>query len=858
MDKAEIERVKQSVDIAAFINQFIRLEQDGKHWKACCPFHQEKTPSFVVTPGKGIFKCFGCGAEGDAIAFVQQYKGLDFKDALAEVQQFSGIGPGPAPKEKEKNFKVLPVPKGARPPGFFQDEQAEKHFPYTDQQGNILGYGARFKNPKFKNLYILYVQYEDGRTAWKYTRFSKPYPLYNLHQLAHSPKAQVMIVEGEKCADALNWVLQGALVVMAWPGGSNGVRYTDWTPLHGRKVVIWPDNDDPGAKAMNEILGQLAGKADLRCMAIPDDKPKGWDCADAVDLEGWDKARIVEFIKSTLYKPAEPARQQDEAPAEPPPEPSENGGRPFQCLGHDHGTYFYLARGSRQVMPIRVSDHKSHLLGLAPLQYWETYHAGRNGPDWNGAINSLLRDCEAQGVYNMQSVRGRGAWYDAGRSVLHFGDHLLADGKPVSILDFNSKFVYEAGIEVKHNIGSPLINDEATRLIRLIKMFNWKKPIHADLLAGWVVLAPICGAVPWRPHIWLTGGAGTGKTYTVKNIIEPCLGEFRLYVQGNTTEAGLRQTLKNDAMPILFDESEGEDQIAVKRIKAVLDLMKQASSDTGGNILKGTQTGRAMMFQIRSMFCMSSVGLSIADEAARGRISILELTIPNKSVIEKREHFEALNKKIIEIVTDKYCADLRARTIKLIPVIRENIKVFNKAAANVFKKQRTADQYGTLLAGTYSLYDENIVTYDQAVKFVGSQDWDDVETDDNDSIECLNTILQTTVRLGDSNSEKSIAELLEAIRHGGGITGTEESNTLARHGIRLVDNYIWISDSHRSIRRIMADTRWPKMWNRILRRLDGAEVKKSMRFPGYPTSATGIPWDTIFSGDSVIQEEMDF
>ena len=75
------------------------------------------------------------------------------------------------------------------------------------------------------------------------------------------------------------------------------------------------------------------------------------------------------------------------------------------------------------------------------------------------------------------------------------------------------------------------------------------------LLAGWVALAPTCGCLDWRPHIWLTGGAGTGKSL-IHRFISPLLHDMGVPVSGNTTEAGLRQTLKSDALPVVFDEAE--------------------------------------------------------------------------------------------------------------------------------------------------------------------------------------------------------------------------------------------------------------------------------------------------------------
>ncbi len=75
-----IEAIKD--DILGIVSNFIELKKSGVNYSACCPFHDEKTPSFMVNPSKGIFKCFGCDKGGNAIEFIKQHECVDFKDAV--------------------------------------------------------------------------------------------------------------------------------------------------------------------------------------------------------------------------------------------------------------------------------------------------------------------------------------------------------------------------------------------------------------------------------------------------------------------------------------------------------------------------------------------------------------------------------------------------------------------------------------------------------------------------------------------------------------------------------------------------------------------------------------------------------
>src|SRR5436190_2308231 len=89
--KETIDKIHQSVEISDVISGFIPLKKKGHYMMACCPFHNEKTPSFTVTPSKGIYKCFGCGKAGDAIQFVMEMEGLSYIEAMKYLAKKYGI-----------------------------------------------------------------------------------------------------------------------------------------------------------------------------------------------------------------------------------------------------------------------------------------------------------------------------------------------------------------------------------------------------------------------------------------------------------------------------------------------------------------------------------------------------------------------------------------------------------------------------------------------------------------------------------------------------------------------------------------------------------------------------------------------
>jgi hypothetical protein len=119
--KALIERT----DLVELIGAYVTLAKNGVEYEACCPFHTENTPSFKVNQAKRFHHCFGCGAHGDAIKFLQEHQGLAFKDACAQLGGEASPSAAPAmpppakappPEERSHWQPIIPVPAHAGVP----------------------------------------------------------------------------------------------------------------------------------------------------------------------------------------------------------------------------------------------------------------------------------------------------------------------------------------------------------------------------------------------------------------------------------------------------------------------------------------------------------------------------------------------------------------------------------------------------------------------------------------------------------------------------------------------------------------------------------------------------------------------
>lgn len=101
--ESKIEEVRSAVNIVHYIQQFVNLKKAGANYKGLCPFHTEKTPSFMVSPQKQIYRCFGCGKGGNIFTFIKEYEKLPFMEALEKAADFAGVAlPKPEPEDLEK------------------------------------------------------------------------------------------------------------------------------------------------------------------------------------------------------------------------------------------------------------------------------------------------------------------------------------------------------------------------------------------------------------------------------------------------------------------------------------------------------------------------------------------------------------------------------------------------------------------------------------------------------------------------------------------------------------------------------------------------------------------------------------
>jgi hypothetical protein len=264
-------------------------------WSCRCPAHEDAhaSLSLSIKDGRLLWRCHsGCSqenvqAELQKRGLLGKINGADHAKVRAKADQSHDWRP------------LVPVPDGAAEPAFIHPAYGKpsRIWTYHDARGRMLFHVARFDPPgERKQILPRCWGSWNGKVGWYWRHTAAPRPLYGLDQLAARPSDPVLVVEGEKSADAAAEILP-EFVVITWPGGSSATSQADWSALEERKVWIWPDYDEPGRKAAEQIgdaLLKLA--AAVRIVDAPADLPEGWDLADPAP-DGLDVRELIDHAE---------------------------------------------------------------------------------------------------------------------------------------------------------------------------------------------------------------------------------------------------------------------------------------------------------------------------------------------------------------------------------------------------------------------------------------------------------------------------------------------------------------------------------------------------------------------------------
>lgn len=531
--------------------------------------------------------------------------------------------------------------------------------------------------------------------------------------------------------------------------------------------------------------------------------------------------------------------------------------QPFTALGFLENRYFYYSFLLQKIVSLSPVEHrKENLFALAPYNYWVGIY-GDKKESWTLATDAMIQTCAAEGLFNPQNVIGRGIWIIDGKAVTHYGDEVLIDGQryvPKKIpREVAGKKVFEAGEPLQ--LGKPDASADFTQIESILSELSFQTPDAALLISGWVVCGMAAGALHWRPHLWVTGKAGSGKSAVI-NTVKRLLGNCGEHYTGETTEAGIRQDLKHDCRPVTYDEAEPKTHQAQMALQKVLNLFRQASSDETAKIAKGTVSGKGINFRIRSCIMMGSCNALLTEEPDKTRFFVAEMAKP----MEKKKYLK-WEFKMHNVFNKGFQAALHTRISENIITLAANAKTFASVLAERFQNNRAGDQYGVLMAGAYLLTSTDLITAAIASDWIKDIKFppDEIITDDqSDEVELWHYMLERMIlfkkQSGDKilNMDRPLAEMIDAaaMNHTPqNYTYMDADKALSDKGMKVVKEegiqYLAVSTNHSGIADLINRSRFAGLdWSPILRRIKGAKAGTKVYRIGLgkkPCSVTLLP-----------------
>ncbi len=514
-------------------------------------------------------------------------------------------------------------------------------------------------------------------------------------------------------------------------------------------------------------------------------------------------------------------------------------------MGFDDDNCYFFSETKKTVVKIATGSFpKTRMMELAPLEMWQASFPKKSGVDWETAQSYLITACSEVGEYDPNRVSSTGFFRKKGMMpCFNYGDGLLMMNPQGQAVEFplcqSGDHLFSRGEILEKPSKENQLSEKTCR--ELMDGVDWIAWVNGDmdtkLLLGWIYCANIAGALPWRPHIWITGAAGRGKTYVQNKIISPSV-IFKKNMAGKTTEAGLRQKIRNTSPAIIFDEAEIVSKGDIDKVGNLIDFFRIASSESEGAIIKGTAGGKAIDYRPRFAACLASINVGIRTEQDESRFSVLEIKRTDGKAFMENAH-----NKIVNITNDSDYTDMFfSRVFFSINRFFKNHEKIHKILSEK-KNARFADHHAALAAGYITLIqDEELQdanTFCQFNNYFTPQV--DMKNISNDEQALTKLLISRVRRVG--SEETSLLKLLEECRAESAGSASKQLDSM---GIKITNETVQFSISHSAD--FFKGSQWEGSHSRALMRIEGAK-NITARFSGKVFKAISIPIDKIFDSD---------
>lgn len=421
-------------------------------------------------------------------------------------------------------------------------------------------------------------------------------------------------------------------------------------------------------------------------------------------------------------------------------------------LGYGKGYFYALAASTNEIVAIRRSQMggPSGLTQVANETYWQDAYppVGKGYANWERAASEAREACQEAGVFNPARARGRGVWSATPQTgptddlayIVNSGGEAMrltwndAGADPrlgVALpLDVYGEAVFVSGADRAHadddRFGdllseqidappSPRHFDKLDAVLSKLPFAPRDALSGPVVLRGWMALAPLNGLLPVRPHLWLTGVSGSGKSWVAKNVVRRLLRPWSFGFARPISEKKLGLEIGADALPVILDDLRIDDRGDEKRFQEMIRLARACARQDEAADLASSAEDETLGHVLRSAFLfVCPDGMSQSDADASRFAPLVFMPRANdgvnftRDVAAPAEAFADPGEQMRFI----------ARSIFRAPAILEAIPHF-VAAMSRHVERRIADLYAPLLAGWFGhAFDGRIASEDDAKSFI--------------------------------------------------------------------------------------------------------------------------------------------
>lgn len=452
-----------------------------------------------------------------------------------------------------------------------------------------------------------------------------------------------------------------------------------------------------------------------------------------------------------------------------------------RCLGQADDKTAYFIDASGRLENIRLKSlNKNVLMTLAPLRFWEQYFSVETKYglriQWDSAISDVIQKSQDKD-FDPDTTLGRGAWRNKNGSFCYH-DGIDTIGEVDKCKHYLRKQKKDIGIE-----DTPASIETCQAIGRIALQMTFETKLDAIRTLSWSCLAPFAGALPWRPSMLLTGSSSSGKSKVIELLVKPLSSSY-VFNGAQTTPAYLRAKMASDACGVVFDETEGDDKAKLNRQELFL-VMRQSTGANAPIVGKGNKDQGFHEYGMNCMFLFASIDASVEQEADEKRIFRINL----KKTKEHAKNWSSLQRELKELTTEENCQQIRALTWNRLQEILDTADLLTDVICDCIDIDSRSAYAEALIMACYFLIWQGRQNIDkaEAENIIRDVYMHHEKEDRNESKETLDRILDETVYLPDARENKSLRQILIAIKQGDtGGKATEYSETLERYGLRLM------------------------------------------------------------------------